>query len=663
MKEINLPKRAGLTGPGGKSKVVSAREAVQIIKDGDLVAVGGFGGIGAAEELLIALGERFDKTGHPKDLTLYTTAAVGDGRDRGVSRLGKEGMLKRVIAGHYGFQPGLGQLAMENKIEAYNLPQGILTQMLRDAAAKKPRTLTRVGLDTFVDPRFEGGKVNEKTTEDLVELMVIDGEDVLAFKPPAIDVAIIRGTTAEPNGNLSFEDEALTLDTLAMAMAAQNNGGVVIAQVTQIAEPGTLKQREVRIPGVLIDCISLAIDPSNHMQTYATPNDAAFSGKLRVPLSQAVPLPLDVRKIIARRAAFELIPNCVVNLGVGIPEGVANIAAEENLLDLITLTAEPGVIGGVPAGGMDFGAARNADAIIDMPYQFDFYDGGGMDIAFLGLAQADQEGNLNVSRFGPMLAGCGGFINISQPAGKVVFMGTFTAGGLKVQAEDGKLSIIKEGRSRKFIQAVEQVTFSGRLAAARKQPVLFVTERCVMDVTPKGLRLVEVAPGIDIQKDILAQMDFKPIIEGTPKPMDGRLFLPGPMELKREILSVPIEDRVFYDADQNILFINFENLSVRSMDEINEFRDIIRTLLDPLGKKVDVIINYDGFDLLPELMDNYLDTVGELGDRYYGKATRYTTSAFMRMKLGDSFKERGMAPHVYECAAEAHAALKRKMDN
>lgn len=283
-----------------------------------------------------------------------------------------------------------------------------------------------------------------------------------------------------------------------------------------------------------------------------------------------------------------------------------------------------------------------------------------MDIAFLGLAQADQEGNLNVSKFGPMLAGCGGFINISQPARKVVFMGTFTAGGLEVRVEDGVLRITNEGKSKKFIERVEQVTFSGKLAAANNQPVLFITERCVFDVTPKGLRLVEVAPGVDIQNDIVAQMGFQPIIEGSPKTMDKRIFSPRPMELRTEILNVRLEDRIAYDADQNILFVNMENLSVRSSDEIRAFRDLVGSLLDPVGKKVKAIVNYDGFDLVPELYDEYLNTVEEIVDKYYEKVTRYTTSTFIRMKLGDSFKERGMAAHLYECPVEAGATLKRK---
>jgi propionate CoA-transferase len=516
-----------------KVNILSAEQAADLVRNGETVVTGGFVGNCIPEALYKAIEKRFLETGTPRDLTLFYPASQGDrSGTNGGDHFAHEGMLKRAVVGHYATAPKLGAMCLANQCEAYNLPQGALVYLLRDMAGHRAGTITHVGLDTFVDPRNGGGKVNARTTEDLVELLTVDGKEKLLYKTFPVDVAFIRGTYADEYGNVTLEREVATTEVTSIAQAVKNNGGKVVVQVEKVVRSGTLDPRLVKIPGIYVYAVVVA-DPADHEQSLGQPFNPAISGLVRQPVSDKVePSPLSAKKIIARRAAMELKEGSVVNLGVGAPEFVATVAGEEGIGSYMTLTVESGVIGGIPQGGPRFGSSINPDAILDQPYQFDFYDGGGLDAAFLGLAECDEGGNINVSKFGPKLPGCGGFINITQNAKEVFFCGTFTAGGLKIRIEDGRLVIAEDGAKTKFIRKVEQVTFSGRYANKTGQRVLYITERGVFQLKPDGLHLIEVAPGIDIQTQIIDKMEFKPIVEENVKLMDPRLFREELMGLK-----------------------------------------------------------------------------------------------------------------------------------
>jgi len=521
-------------------KFITTTQAAALVKDGDTIVPEGFLVNAFPEATISAIEEHFKSTGSPKNLTLFYCAGLGDGKHTCVDRLAYEGLLKRVIAGHYNLAPNLGRLVVENKVEAYNFPQGTIAQMFRDIAARKAGTISPIGLHTFVDPRLEGGKMNSVTKEDLVELVHLGGEEQLFFKRISPDICFLRGTYADEKGNVTMEKEGLTVCNTSIAQAVRNNGGIVVVQVGKVVRQGSLDPKLVKVPGIYVDYIVVVPEDEN-MWEISRDKIEAHCGAVRVPVIPPSGQPLSERKIIGRRAAMELTPDAVVNLGIGMPEMVSVVATEEGIGDRMTLTVEPGPVGGAPVAGRNFGLSVNADCILDEAYQFDFYDGGGLDLAYLGLAECDRQGNVNVSKMNGRISGSGGFINITQHAKKVFFLGTFTAKGLKIAVKNGRLVIDKEGELIKFRNNVEQVTFSGSYAVQNQQPVLYITERAVFELHADGLHLTEVAPGIDIERDILAHMEFKPIINEPPKLMDPRIFQEAPMGLRSQQVPVEVE--------------------------------------------------------------------------------------------------------------------------
>lgn len=522
------------------SKLLTARQAVNQVRDGDFVATSGIQLITVAEELFKEMENRFLETGAPRGITYLNSCGQGlpGTLDLGVTHFAHEGLLKRYIASHFSSNRAMMELAANNKIEIYNMPQGVLVHLWRAAAAGKKGELTKVGLKTFVDPRNGGGKLNAKTTEDIVHLVEVLGEEYLFYDAPKVDVAFIRGTTADELGNISMEEESATVDATDLAMATKQNGGKVFVQVKNYVAAGSLCAKDVVISGNFVDGIVITSDAGRyHRQTPDVLYSPAMAGWQKVPAQTVEPLPMDERKIIARRAAMELRPGSMVNLGYGMPECVGRVAAEEGVAEELTLTVEAGSIGGIPVGGASFGSAVNHWVSYPMATQFDFYNGGGLSASFLGFAQIGASGDVNASKVGDILMGCGGFIDISQFTPAMVFCGTMTAGGLRTKITPEGIVIEQEGRQKKFVKEVGQITFSSAFSRQSGQQVTVVTERCVFRLTDEGFVLTEVAPGIDIESDILAQMEFAPRMAENIKTMDVRIFSPQPFGLRERLCA------------------------------------------------------------------------------------------------------------------------------
>jgi propionate CoA-transferase len=520
------------------TQVVDVEQAVRRIADGATVLVGGSGaGHAVPQRFIDALAAEYTATGHPRDLTTVRVVGIGDFADRGFSQLALPGLMRRTIGSNIGNEPRLGALVEAGELEAYSFPQGVLSLLCREIAGGRPGLLTHIGLDTYVDPRHTGGKQNARTTEDLVEVVTLRGREWLLYHAFPIDVAVIRGSTADADGNLTMEDEAVEGEMLAMAMAARNSGGIVIAQVKRLAAPGSLPLRSVKVPGALIDHVY--VDPEQ-TQTYLTEYSPYYAGALRRPATAVAPPPLDVRKIIARRSLLEFAAGDICNLGFGISQGIGAIAFEEGIADRLVLTVEQGIFGGVPVAGNEGGAGFNYQAMIPQPSMFDFYDGGGLDVASLSFAEVDRHGNVNVHAFEGRVRGPGGFPNISARSRKICFVGTLTARGLDVGAADGRLVIRSEGTLPKFVDEVREVSFSGRMARRNGQDVRFITERAVFALRDEGVTLIEVAEGVDIQRDVLDRMAFEPIVPDDVGTIDPRVYAAGPMGLAESLGRVAV---------------------------------------------------------------------------------------------------------------------------
>jgi acyl CoA:acetate/3-ketoacid CoA transferase len=510
----------------GRPVILTAQDAVALVKEGDTLAIGGSGGgLLEPDQLIQELGRRYRESGGPGNLQLVHTTGIGDRAGGGMDHLAQPGLARRIIAGNWGMAPKMSKMAADGDFEAYNFPQGVMSQLFRDIAGGRPGTLTHVGIGTFCDPRVEGGKLNTRTTDELVSVITINDQDWLLYPALPLDVCFIRGTTADENGYISCEEEAARLEMLAIAQATHNSGGLVIAQVKYLAQAGTIDSRNVVIPGICVDVV--VVNP-HQRQVVTHDYNPAFSGAITGALSALPTFPLDQRKVVARRALKEIRDGDIVNLGVGIADGVAAVAAEEGWIQDFTLTIEQGLVGGVPARGVIFGVATNPAAILDQPAQFDFYDGGGLDICFLGFAEIDRAGNVNVSKFGGKIVGTGGFVNISQNASTVVFCGTLTAGGLDARVGDGELRVDTEGRHRKFVDEVEQITFSATEARRRGQHVLYVTERAVFRLGDNGIVLTEIAPGAELHRDVLDIVGDIPVDPNLAL-MDAAIFREQPL--------------------------------------------------------------------------------------------------------------------------------------
>lgn len=528
-------------------KFINSNQAAQLIPDNAIIALEGFLGSDVAEEMLRAIRSRFDKEGHPQGLDVWHASGIGDGISKGTNNLAAKGLLHRIVGGHWGLTPKLEPLVEKNDFEAYNFPQGVLSQIFRDSAAHKPIQVSQVGMGTFIDPDVSGGKLNDAAKQDdLVSKIKIHGKDYLAYEVPKPNVAILRGSFADEDGNITFDDEPLTLESTAIAMAAHNNGGKVFVQVKRVVKAGSMKPKDIRIPGLLVDYVVETHDEKMTMQSNTTQYNPDYVNQNVIEPADAIDVPLDAKKVIARRAAmFKKDTDEIVNYGIGkYPETVSLILKEEGSAENVTTTVEPGTFGGVPMGGGDFGCAIAPESTIDQPYMFDFYDGGGIDITFLGLAELDKHGNINVSKFGPKIAGTGGFVNITQNTPTVVFTGTFLAGGLREKVSGGKLEIVSEGKHEKLVDEVEQITFSGPVAYQNGQNIYYVTERAVFKLVKEGIELIEIAPGIDLQTDVLDHMAFKPIISDDLRYMDARIFEQGLMGDTKNNPGKKVQSRV-----------------------------------------------------------------------------------------------------------------------